>query len=426
MKKPIVLLVITVLSVIFMCSIPVFAAKKTVIVNTKEELFEAMKKKNVSTIKFVCDRSIKITIKATGTSKKKKLIIDAPKVTIINKARFKSITVVSAKEYIENTKGNTISIESKDIPFSYGAMGKKGKGKVTITGDEWSIKTDVSPTPTPTPLPIVSKLDITDFESKSDGYSLACKAEDNSEISSSISFTDVKCLDVQTQLKDSYLYMINYIANAKFNESYYVDSITYKFTYDIYDENENIVTSGDFRIVKIKNNTKYQSGIEVYVPKNTECSFLKIIVTPESATANKSNQPLPLNLDLSEILDRSYYYSISDNSGTEYKTKLTFSNISYEAEKEKSYEDSYYFQLKYTASSTYYDNSATTSKHFRYYVTIMIYNKEGDFIRSFSGYVADMLGDETTSSLTMRFGIEKKYGREFIIKTSEDYVKLMP
>ena len=85
------------------------ASKKTVRAATEKQLKAALKNSKVSTIVLRTISYKDITIKSSK-AKNKKIIIDAPNAAVTNTARFKSIEVLNAKEYIEAVSENTIKI----------------------------------------------------------------------------------------------------------------------------------------------------------------------------------------------------------------------------------------------------------------------------------------------------------------------------
>ncbi len=87
-------------------------------VSTPKALLKEIKKKKSSTILFESDNNSTLTIKLCNNSNNKKLIINAPNMKIINKSKFKTITVLGGRIYSERISGNKIKIEDNDILFS--------------------------------------------------------------------------------------------------------------------------------------------------------------------------------------------------------------------------------------------------------------------------------------------------------------------
>ena len=103
--------------------VPVSAAKKkSVTVSNKTELFAAMQKSDVGTITYKTDKSGKLTISAKAGSETKKLVINAPKTKVTNKASFSSVVIKNAKSYTEKRSGNKIYASSKKLTISIASM----------------------------------------------------------------------------------------------------------------------------------------------------------------------------------------------------------------------------------------------------------------------------------------------------------------
>ena len=112
LTKSISLLLITVfiISLIGTASAKAEAASKAgslVIVSTKKELVKAIKKKAASTILFKTDDSAKLTIKKYANAKNKKLIVNAKNIDIVNKSKFKSVTIMNVKTWSERISAIT-------------------------------------------------------------------------------------------------------------------------------------------------------------------------------------------------------------------------------------------------------------------------------------------------------------------------------
>ena len=123
LTKSISLLLITVfiISLIGTASAKAEAASKAgslVIVSTKKELVKAIKKKAASTILFKTDDSAKLTIKKYANAKNKKLIVNAKNMDIVNKSKFKSVTIMNVKTWSERISGNNIVLGSEKAVFS--------------------------------------------------------------------------------------------------------------------------------------------------------------------------------------------------------------------------------------------------------------------------------------------------------------------
>ena len=93
-------------------SVPAYAAsKKSVTVKTIKSLKAAMENENVKTITFKYSKKKAVTIPELSGSADKKLIISAPKASVVNKAKFLSISVDSAS-YKEEGDSNIITVKS--------------------------------------------------------------------------------------------------------------------------------------------------------------------------------------------------------------------------------------------------------------------------------------------------------------------------
>ena len=113
LKRPALALLVLLLAVCVIISASVkshAAGKKTVRVTSQEELVEAINNSKVGTIILRGQTCDKITIASNKKAKSKKLIVDASNAQIVNKAKFKSITINSAGKYTEAVSGNTIAI----------------------------------------------------------------------------------------------------------------------------------------------------------------------------------------------------------------------------------------------------------------------------------------------------------------------------
>ena len=88
------------------------ASKKTVRVAIAKELKAALKDTSVGTVILRTETFDPITISSKKT-KKKKLIVDAPNSIVTNRSVFKSVEIISARKYIEDVSGNTLSVKGK-------------------------------------------------------------------------------------------------------------------------------------------------------------------------------------------------------------------------------------------------------------------------------------------------------------------------
>ena len=180
LTKSISLLLITVfiISLIGTASAKAEAVSKAgslVIVSTKKELVKAIKKKAASTILFKTDDSAKLTIKKYSNAKNKKLIVNAKNMDIVNKSKFKSVTIMNVKTWSERVSGNNIILGSEKAVFSIYKnvtvnsltapdyrnikIGKKASVKTVnytkVTPEPTAVATpEVTPEPTATVTPI--------------------------------------------------------------------------------------------------------------------------------------------------------------------------------------------------------------------------------------------------------------------------------
>jgi len=86
-------------------------------VSTAKELKQAIKQSDVKTIVFRTKAYLTFTIKSDKAAAGKELIIDAPNAVITNKAKFKSINIISG-DYTEAVSGNSITISKWNVKFS--------------------------------------------------------------------------------------------------------------------------------------------------------------------------------------------------------------------------------------------------------------------------------------------------------------------
>ena len=118
------------------------AASKVVTVATQAQLNKALKSGKATTIKISTKKSVKFTIPAGKNAKKVKLVVNAPKAKITNKAQFKSISLEgTAVSYVENGKNNVITIKAKKASFKVSNKSrvkkvvlKGGKANLTVNG----------------------------------------------------------------------------------------------------------------------------------------------------------------------------------------------------------------------------------------------------------------------------------------------------
>lgn len=128
--KTLLMSILVLIVVVFANRVPVSADYDvTVRVSTAKQLAAAIKNDKVETIILRTEADISITIKSNKDAYKKSLIIDAPRVHITNKAKFYTIIIQDANEYIENANNNVISLDA-DCNFTVAA--KKTVKELTI------------------------------------------------------------------------------------------------------------------------------------------------------------------------------------------------------------------------------------------------------------------------------------------------------
>lgn len=138
-KSILVLAVVT--SVILIAgSIRVHAGEgKEVRVSTAKQLKAALKNDEVNIIHFKTEAYLSdVTIKSVKGSEKKKLIIDTPNISIINKALFAEVIVENAKGYTESVSGNVITLSDAYIPEGLIVAKNKQVESLVICDDYFS------------------------------------------------------------------------------------------------------------------------------------------------------------------------------------------------------------------------------------------------------------------------------------------------
>ncbi len=125
-KFPIIRAIMLVLVfVMLLGTVSVLAGNKKINkVTSKKKLLEAIEKTDIGDITFKTGKEKKISIPKRENAENKKLIIEAPKSTISNKAKFSAIAINSVKSFTENASGNDITIKGKDARITV-SKGKK-------------------------------------------------------------------------------------------------------------------------------------------------------------------------------------------------------------------------------------------------------------------------------------------------------------
>ena len=105
------------------------AAKVTKKVYNLSQYKKAVKNSKVGTIIYMTNTSSDVVIPASSKAKKKNLEIYCDNSRVTNNAKFKSVSVRSARSYTENATGNTIDIYGYEIEFEV----KEGKTVKKLT-----------------------------------------------------------------------------------------------------------------------------------------------------------------------------------------------------------------------------------------------------------------------------------------------------
>ena len=108
------------------------ASSKSVEVKTKKKLLSEIAKISDSTIIFTTAKAYKITIPASEASENKKLIVNAPNVSLTNKATFKGVTLNETKMFTEKAVGNSLTVKAENAVINVGKGGEVAK--MTIEG----------------------------------------------------------------------------------------------------------------------------------------------------------------------------------------------------------------------------------------------------------------------------------------------------
>ncbi len=136
------ILVLAVVTAVIMIagSIRVHAGEgKEVRVSTAKQLKAALKNDEVNIIHFKTEAYLSdVTIKSVKGSEKKKLIIDTPNISIINKALFAEVIIENAKGYTESVSGNIITLSDAYIPEGLIVAKNKQVESLVICDDYFS------------------------------------------------------------------------------------------------------------------------------------------------------------------------------------------------------------------------------------------------------------------------------------------------
>ena len=92
------------------------AASNTKVAKTQKQLEKLLADKNTKTIQINTTKKITITIPKGDFDKK--IIINAPKASVVNKGQFNGITVTNLTKYTEKTKGNTLTVKDNKLTLT--------------------------------------------------------------------------------------------------------------------------------------------------------------------------------------------------------------------------------------------------------------------------------------------------------------------
>ena len=134
----VVLAFAVVATTVFASPAPTLAAGKVVTVKTQKELDAALKSGKAKTIVIKTKSKQKLTIK--GSYKNVTLKVDAPKVTIVNSAKFKGIQVKNADTITERAKGNAYRVQDKKLALTVGKDASVKTVRCDVTNGKLDLK----------------------------------------------------------------------------------------------------------------------------------------------------------------------------------------------------------------------------------------------------------------------------------------------
>ena len=111
--------------------------KNSVTVGSKKALFKEMVKEKSKTIYYETEKEVKLTITKHDGSENKRLVINAPNATIVNKAAFKAVIIKSCKSYTEAANGNIITLKDGETAFKVSKS--KNVKSLTVSTDSANI-----------------------------------------------------------------------------------------------------------------------------------------------------------------------------------------------------------------------------------------------------------------------------------------------
>lgn len=110
-------------------------------VSTQEELNDALEDKTVTDITIKTLESVKFVI-PKNTYRNKTLTVFGSKITIVNKAIFKTITITNAKLFTESAKGNSITVHDKYLSLVISTKGAPKEVVFNRKGSESKLRVD--------------------------------------------------------------------------------------------------------------------------------------------------------------------------------------------------------------------------------------------------------------------------------------------
>ena len=126
------------IAILISCFSPtcVQAASNTKVAKTQKQLEKLLADKNTKTIQINTIK--KITIAIPKGDFDKKIVINAPKASVINKGQFNGITVTNLTQYIEKTKGNVLTV--KDTKLTLNVTDSAELKSVTVSNKKADVK----------------------------------------------------------------------------------------------------------------------------------------------------------------------------------------------------------------------------------------------------------------------------------------------
>lgn len=106
------------IAILISCFSPTYiqAASNTKVAKTQNQLEKLLADKNTKAIQISTSKKITITIPKGDFDKK--IVINAPKASVVNKGQFNGITVTNLTKYTEKTKGNTLTVKDNKLTLT--------------------------------------------------------------------------------------------------------------------------------------------------------------------------------------------------------------------------------------------------------------------------------------------------------------------